>query len=464
MSRADDDALRALADRLWDDLVEHRSSPSDLSGEELDNALDALTAEAEAAVLGDLRRHRQQQQQAHLPQAQQQQQQQQHHHHHHHHHQHHQHHHHHNNHNHNHEGGEGKDARGEDTLSADLEKLLERLLEQADSHEQPQAPNGIPADRPARLRRWLTVTSPCHANAPATCNHCMDGSGSGDALESGSDVDIHCRECGYMCLTCDERVHGDHPLHQRSLLTEDGAIPLKPRETGQVIDGATYIGAVTGLRCLPHNVDCPSCGYRRWRHARASSGRPDLIFVDLSGRWTLDKVDYECDVCELVELGSDPATHITATTFPGSGDYVFDLAATELLGRHLRYTMPRAAAYAIVKSLERMGDDRGTSDTIINYDQFRHASEELRHIHTAVSQVVGQEPGECLICHERGNYLILMTDGLMKLYRAKTHADTEKRPYLDGFKASDRICVPYEDVISDLDMRYPGGWGKGEVS
>jgi len=36
------------------------------AGEEMDNALDALTAEAEAAVLGDLRRHFQQQQQAHL--------------------------------------------------------------------------------------------------------------------------------------------------------------------------------------------------------------------------------------------------------------------------------------------------------------------------------------------------------------------------------------------------------------
>ena len=168
-----------------------------------------------------------------------------------------------------------------------------------------------------------------------------------------------------------------------------------------MINGATYIGAVTGLRCLHHNVDCPSGRYRRSHHARASGGRPDLILNDLSGYWTLNKIDYECDVCELVKLGSDLETRITAATFPGSGDHVFGLAATELLGWHLRYTVPRTAACAIVKSLERMGDDRGTGDTFVNYDQFRHASEELRHIHTAVTQAVGQEPGECLICHER---------------------------------------------------------------
>ena len=225
-------------------------------------------------------------------------------------------------------------------------------------------------ERPSKLRkkqrnnrrqaaRWQPLYrqilgSYCVNNAPQS-----DTGHDGTSLTCGKSkcteaVAVWCRTCDRtLCRTCDMAVHSGQSCapapHMRE--TVSTGVELGPKEAAPTEGGLADVIHPVYLVC---SAVCQGCGGRNWAPKSDGIRSVGLTVITTAGRFTIDRVSYECRVCSTVAGAGDALTYLTKMTIPATlGNDTQTIFSREIVSflHRLQRLSPGVSAAALAGAL-----------------------------------------------------------------------------------------------------------------
>jgi hypothetical protein len=225
-------------------------------------------------------------------------------------------------------------------------------------------------ERPSKLRkkqrnnrrqaaRWQPLYrqilgSYCVNNAPQS-----DTGHDGTSLTCGKSkcteaAAVWCRTCDRtLCRTCDMAVHSGQSCapapHMRE--TVSTGVELGPKEAAPTEGGLADVIHPVYLVC---SAVCQGCGGRNWAPKSDGIRSVGLTVITTAGRFTIDRVSYECRVCSTVAGAGDALTYLTKMTIPATlGNDTQTIFSREIVSflHRLQRLSPGVSAAALAGAL-----------------------------------------------------------------------------------------------------------------
>ena len=183
----------------------------------------------------------------------------------------------------------------------------------------------------------------CHDGTPLTC-------GDSDCTEAAA---VWCRTCDRtLCRTCDVAAHSGQMCNPSPHVREtvSTGVELGPKEAAPTEGGLPDVIPTVYLVC---SAMCQGCGARDWAPKR-DIRKVGLTVITTTGRFTIDRVSYQCRRCDNEASAGDALTYLTKTTIPASlGNDTQTVFSRELVAflHRLQRVAPGASAAALARAL-----------------------------------------------------------------------------------------------------------------
>ena len=193
----------------------------------------------------------------------------------------------------------------------------------------------------------------CVNNAPQS-GTCHDGTSltcaNSECTEAAA---VWCRTCNRtLCRTCDVAAHSgqicDPAPHVRE--TVSTGVELGPKEAAPTDGGLADVIPTVYLVC---SAICQGCGGRNWA-PKSDIRSAGLTVITTAGRFTIDRVSYECQDCLFVAGAGDPLTYLTKMTIPATlGNDTQTIFSREIVSflHRLQRVAPGVSAAALAGAL-----------------------------------------------------------------------------------------------------------------
>jgi hypothetical protein len=294
------------------------------------------------------------------------------------------------------------------------------------------------------------------------CSYCVNNApkngtghdGASLTCDNGACTDtaaVWCRTCDRtLCCACDVAAHSGQTCNPTPHLREtvSTGIELGPKEAAPTREGLAAVIPDVFLACA---ATCQVCGDRSWTVCSDVRVR-GLTVVTTSGKFTIDRVSYECTKCGNKADAGDPMTYLTKSTIPAS------LARVETIFTHdIVSFMHRLQRVAPGVSDTAMAAALSSSECRVRSEHVSTVVGILEDIHAALAASAAGNTGHTDMTEyaravaEAGNRRSVGSDMTLKVRLKQSTTRKETLRQAESGEPEDNLSRP--EVIPDSVMR-----------